>query len=77
MGKKKKKDIIHLEKESVIPILKHKLIAALANRISFGLFNSISHLFFFINAMHGCMDDGFQFGLVHSQNVADLMLMSS
>ncbi|XP_011006135.1 PREDICTED: uncharacterized protein LOC105112218 [Populus euphratica] len=34
MGKKKKKDIIHLEKESVIPILKHKLIAALANRIS-------------------------------------------
>jgi hypothetical protein len=46
MGKKKKKDIIHLEKESVIPILKHKLIAALANRISIGLFNSISHLFF-------------------------------
>ncbi|KAJ6880225.1 hypothetical protein NC652_033539 [Populus alba x Populus x berolinensis] len=34
MGKKKKKDIIHLEKESVIPILKHKLIAALAKRIS-------------------------------------------
>lgn len=75
MGKKKKKDIIHLEKESVIPILKHKLIAALANRISFGLFNSISHLFFFYQCnawMHG-----FQFGLVHSQNVADLMLMSS
>ena len=46
MGKKNKKDIIHLEKESVIPSLKHKLIAALANRISFGLFNSISHLFF-------------------------------
>jgi hypothetical protein len=56
MGKKKKKDIIHLEKESVIPILKHKLIAALANRISFGLFNSISHLFFFYQCnawMHG------------------------
>ncbi|KAJ6401230.1 hypothetical protein OIU84_016609 [Salix udensis] len=34
MGKKKKRDIIHLEKESVIPVLKHKLIAALANRIS-------------------------------------------
>ncbi|KAJ6680341.1 AMINOPEPTIDASE [Salix purpurea] len=33
MGKKKKRDIIHLEKESVIPVLKHKLIAALANRI--------------------------------------------
>ncbi|KAF9669452.1 hypothetical protein SADUNF_Sadunf14G0109000 [Salix dunnii] len=31
---KKKKDIINLEKESVIPVLKHKLIAALANRIS-------------------------------------------
>lgn len=74
MGKKKKKDIIHLEKESVIPILKHKLIAALANRISIGLFNSISHLFFYqCNARM----PGFQFGLVHSQNVADLMLMSS
>jgi hypothetical protein len=43
-----------LEKESVIPILKHKLIAALANRISFGLFNSISHLFFFLSMQ--CMD---------------------
>ncbi|XP_015570948.1 uncharacterized protein LOC8273088 isoform X2 [Ricinus communis] len=32
MGKKKK-DIIHLERESVIPILKHKLIAALSDRI--------------------------------------------
>ncbi|XP_065865943.1 uncharacterized protein [Euphorbia lathyris] len=34
MGKKKK-DIIQLERESVIPILKHKLISALSNRIEF------------------------------------------
>ncbi|WCJ40253.1 hypothetical protein M5689_021183 [Euphorbia peplus] len=34
MGKKKK-DIIQLERESVIPILKHKLISALSNRIEY------------------------------------------
>ncbi|KAF2322979.1 hypothetical protein GH714_032592 [Hevea brasiliensis] len=35
MGKKKK-DIIQLERESVIPILKHKLIAALSDHIELG-----------------------------------------
>ncbi|CAI0555810.1 unnamed protein product [Linum tenue] len=33
MGKKKKKDIIRLERESVIPIVKRKIISALTNRI--------------------------------------------
>ncbi|GAB2278337.1 hypothetical protein Dimus_013020 [Dionaea muscipula] len=35
MGKKKKKEIIRLDRESVIPILKPKLIEALANLIEF------------------------------------------
>ncbi|CAI0555808.1 unnamed protein product [Linum tenue] len=36
MGKKKKKDIIRLERESVIPIVKRKIISALTNRIAEG-----------------------------------------
>lgn len=36
----KKKDIIQLEPESVIPILKHKLIAALSDHIGILLCNS-------------------------------------
>ncbi|KAF8020874.1 hypothetical protein BT93_G1318 [Corymbia citriodora subsp. variegata] len=33
MGKKKKREIMRLERESVIPILKHRLVATLANLI--------------------------------------------